>query len=85
MESRQTGRGGEPIIALAGLDYVCDQPAGQAVPGGEIGEPVAVEKRYPLDRAKPEIPLGVPVDLRHPIPNQTVLGGKDPERWLLRT
>ena len=85
VESRQAGAGGEPVVPLPGLDHVGHQPARQAVPGREVGEPVTVEKRDSLHRAKPEIPLGVPVDLGHPIPNQAILGAEDAERGLLRT
>ena len=79
MESRQARVGGEPVVPPSRLDHVGHQPARQAVPGGKVGEPVTVEKRDSLNRAKPEIPLGIPVNLGHPIPNQAILRGENAE------
>jgi hypothetical protein len=84
MESRQAGVGGEPVFPTR-LDHVRDQPARQTVPGEEVGEPVTVEKRDSFNRAKPEVPLGIPMDLGDPIPNQAILGAKEAKRGLLRT
>jgi hypothetical protein len=84
MESREAAAGGEPVVPLWCLDHVGHQPARQTVPGRKVCKPVAVEERDTFNRAKPEMPLGIPMDLVHPVPNQAVLGGKDAERGLLR-
>ena len=83
--TRQAGGSGEPVVTPRRLDHVGYQPARQAIPGGEIGEPVAVEKRDSFDRTKPEISLRIPVNFVHPVPNQAILRAKDAERGLLRT
>ena len=65
------------------FDPVGDKPTRKAVPGGEIGEAVAVEKRDSFDRADPEISSGILVHLGGPIPNRAVLSSKKTERGLL--